>query len=97
MVKSQLVKELCNIHPNILRKDIEKIINLIISEIIEALSRGEAVEIRGWVRFKAVMRKSRTGRNPKNSQIIQIPAKKIIRWKMSKMLYNRLNKNFTTN
>ena len=97
MVKSQLVKELCNIHPNILRKDIEKIINLIISEIIEALSRVEAVEIRGWGRFKAVMRKSRTGRNPKNSQIIQIPAKKIIRWKMSKMLYNRLNKNFTTN
>ena len=97
MVKSQLVKELCNIHPNILRKDIEKIINLIISEIIEALSRGDAVEIRGWGRFKAVMRKSRTGRNPKNSQIIQIPAKKIIRWKMSKMLYNRLNKNFTTN
>ena len=97
MVKSELVQKLCNMHPNILRKDIEKIVDIIISEIVEALCRDEPVEIRGWGRFKAVMRKSRTGRNPKNSQIIQIPAKKIIRWKMSKMLYNRLNKNFTTN
>ena len=37
------------------------------------------------------------GRNPKNSQSVQIPEKKAIRWKMSKTFFKRLNKNFTEN
>ena len=97
MVKSELVQKLCNLHPNILRRDVEKIVEIIIFEIIEALYRDEAVEIRGWGRFKTVTRKARIGRNPKNSKIIQIPEKKAIRWKMSKILYKKLNKNFTEN
>ena len=97
MVKSQLVQQLCNMHPNILHKDIEKILDIIIFEIIEALYRNEAVEIRGFGRFKTVMRKGRIGRNPKNSKAVQIPAKKAIKWKMSKILFKRLNKNFTEN
>ena len=97
MVKSELVQKLCNLHPNILRRDVEKIVEIIIFEIIEALCRDKAVEIRGWGRFKIVTRKARIGRNPKNSKIIQIPEKKAIRWKMSKILYKKLNKNFTEN
>ena len=97
MVKSELVQELCNMHPNILRKDIEKILKVIIFEIIEALYRNEAVEIRGFGRFKTVMRKARIGRNPKNSKAVKIPAKKAIKWKMSKILFKRLNKNFAEN
>tara|TARA_Y100000590_G_scaffold447924_1_gene583873 strand:- start:1100 stop:1390 length:291 start_codon:yes stop_codon:yes gene_type:complete len=93
MVKSELVQELCNMHPNILRKDIEKTVEIVIFEIIEALKRDEPVEIRGWGRIKAVTRKARLGRNPKNSQTINIPEKKAIKWKMSKILYNRLNNN----
>ena len=97
MVKSELVQKLCNMHPNLLRKDIEKIVEIITSKMIEALYRNEAVEIRGFGRFKTVMRKARIGRNPKNSKVVQIPAKKAIKWKMSKILFNRLNKNFTEN
>ena len=97
MVKSELVQKLCNIHPGILRKDIEKIVEIIVSEMIEALCRNESVEIRGWGRIKTTIRKARLGRNPKNSNTIQIPEKKAIKWKMSKILYNRLNKNFTEN
>ena len=97
MVKSELVQKLCHMHPNILRKDIEKIVEIIIFEMIEALCRNEAVEIRGWGRIKTVMRKARVARNQKNSKTVQIPAKKAIKWKTSKILYNRLNKNITEN
>ena len=97
MVKSELVQKLCNMHPNILRKDIEKIVEIIIFEIVKSLCRDEAVEIRGFGRFKTVMKKARLGRNPKNSKTIQIPTKRAIRWKMSKTLYNRLNGNFNEN
>ena len=97
MVKSELVQKLCNIHPNIRHNDIEKILDIIIFEIIEALYRNEAVEIRGFGRFKTVTRKARIGRNPKNSKAVQIPAKKAIKWKMSKTLFKRLNKYFSEN
>ena len=97
MVKSELVQKLCDTYPNITRKHIEKILDIIFSEIIEALRRGDNIEIRGFGIYKIVQRKSRIGRNPKSSEILEIPAKKAIKWKMSKILFNRLNKNFTEN
>ena len=97
MVKSQLVQKLCNMHPNILRKDLEKLVDIIINEMTESLTREEAIEIRGWGRIKTGIRKARIGRNPKNAQKVNIPKKKTIKWKMSKILYNKLNNNFTEN
>ena len=92
MVRSELLQQLCNHHPNLLRKDLEKIIEIIFFEMSEALCRGENVEIRGFGIFKTILRKARIGRNPKNSEPVQIPEKKAIKWKMSKKLYRLLNK-----
>ena len=97
MVRSELLQILCNQNPNLLRKDIEKIIEIIFHEIVEALRRGENIEIRGFGIFKVTTRKARLGRNPKNSEVVQIPSKKAIKWKMSKIFFNKLNKNFTEN
>ena len=69
MVKSELVQKLCDMHPNIFRKDIEKMVEIIVYEMIEALKRDEAIEIRGWGKIKTVVRKARMGRNPKNSVV----------------------------
>ena len=92
MVRSELLQKFCNQHPQLLRRDVEKIIDIIFAEIAEALSRGENIEIRGFGTYKVVTRKARLGRNPKNSQTIQVPSKKALKWKMSKTLFNRLNK-----
>jgi len=97
MVRSELLQALCNHHPNLLRKDIEKILDIIFSEISEALCRGENIEIRGFGTYKVIKRKARVGRNPKNSELVQIPEKKAIKWKMSKTFFKRLNNNFTEN
>ena len=97
MVRSELVQTLCNMHPNILKRDIEKILDIIFFEITEALCNDKNVEIRGFGTYKIVTKKARIGRNPKNSKSVQIPAKKAVKWKMSKILFNRLNKNFIEN
>ena len=93
MVRSELIQKLCDQHPNLLRKDIEKILEIIFLEITEALCRGENIEIRGFGTYKTTIRKARTGRNPKNGNLVQIPEKTAIKWKMSKTFFNRLNKN----
>ena len=97
MVRSELLQKICNHNPNLLRRDVEKIIEIIFSEIKEALCRGENVEIRGFGTYKLIKRKARIGRNPKNSAIVEIPEKNAIKWKMSKTFFGRLNKNFTQN
>ena len=97
MVRSELLQKICNLNPNILRKDAKKILEIIFNGLSEALYRGENVEIRGFGVFKTAIRKARTGRNPKNSELVQIPEKKVIKWKMSKTLLKHLNKNFTEN
>ena len=33
MVKSELIHKLCNLHPNMIKKDIEKILDIVFSEI----------------------------------------------------------------
>ena len=93
MVKSELLQKFCNQYPQLLRKDVEKILEIIFSQIKEALSRGDNVEIRGFGIYKTKIRKAKVGRNPSNSEIIQIPEKKAVKWKMSKILYNLLNYN----
>ena len=99
MIRSEIASELANRHPNILRKDIEKIIDIILFEIFEALNseKFSGVQLRGFGNFSTKIQKAKIGRNPKNSNIIQIPEKKAIKWKMSKTFFNRLNKNFTEN
>ena len=95
MVRSELLQKLCNQYPQLLRKDVEKILEIIFFQMSEALSRGENIEIRGFGTYRTIKRKARIGRNPKNSQPVQIPEKNAIRWKMSKTFFNRLNKSFT--
>ena len=97
MVRSELLQKLCNLYPNLLRKDIKKILEIIFHELTQALYRGENIEMRGFGIFKTTVKKARIGRNPKNSESVQIPEKRAIKWKMSKTFFNRLNKNFTEN
>ena len=97
MVRSELLQKLCNLHPNILRRDMKKILEIIFIGIAEALRAGQNIEIRGFGTYKIIKRKARIGRNPKNSELVRIPEKKAIKWKISKDFFNRLNKNFTEN
>jgi nucleoid DNA-binding protein len=80
-----------------LRKDLAKILEIIFTEIGESLREERNVEIRGFGSYKAVKKDARIGRNPKNSELVKIPEKKAIKWKISKKFFNKLNKNFTEN
>ena len=97
MVRSELLQKMRNLHPNILSRDMEKIFEIIFLEFTKAFCRDENIEIRGFGTYKITTREARIGRNPKNSQSVQIPEKKMIKWKMSKTFFNRLNRNFTEN
>ena len=83
--------------PNLSKFGISEAIDAILESIVESVALDEKVEIRGFGTYKVTNKKARIGRNPKNSEPVQIPEKKAIKWKMSKTFFNRLNKNFTEN
>ncbi len=91
VVKSKLLKQLSENYPNFLKKDLEKLSNIIFKEIILTLKRGERVEIRGWGIFSTNLQKARISRNPKTGEKINTPEKKTIHFKMAKDLFKKLN------
>ena len=94
MVRSQLLQKMCNLHPNIIRKDIAKTVDVIFNEISEALKNSMKYEIRGYGVFKVKSRKARIAKNPRTGEKVTIPEKKVPFFKMSKLMKSRLNKNF---
>ena len=93
LVRSQILKRLADLHPNILRKDINRCVSIIFSEIIAALSGNKfsAVELRRFGRFSTKIQKARIARNPATGVQISIPQKRVLKWKCSKKLLKRLN------
>tara|TARA_Y100000591_G_scaffold104041_1_gene88465 strand:- start:102 stop:395 length:294 start_codon:yes stop_codon:yes gene_type:complete len=91
IVKSKLIKQLSKNYPNFLKKDLEKLTDIILKEIQYTLKRGERVEIRGWGTLSTRIQKSSIRRNPKTGEKIAIPKKKVIQWKMSKEMFKKIN------
>ena len=91
VVKSKLLKQISKSFPNLLKKDIEKVTNIILTEIQKSLKRSERVEIRGWGSLSVRTQKSSIRRNPKTGDKIAIPTKKVIYWKMSKEMFKKIN------
>ena len=91
IVKSELIKELKKSYPNFENKILTKVVDIILREIKDALSRNEGVELRNFGTFRTSVQKPSIRRNPKTGQKVSVPKKKIIKWKMSKYLFKKLN------
>ena len=91
IVKSKLLKQLSNNYPNFLKKDLEKFMDIILSEIKRALKRGDRVELRSFGVFSTKLQKARISRNPKTGEKVNTPEKKTINFKMSNDLFKKLN------
>ena len=92
MVRSEIIQKLCDLNPNLYRKDITKCVDLIVAKLIRELSSGSRIELRDLGIFYTKLRKSRTARNPKTGDKVNVPDKKYVRFKMSRSLRKEINK-----
>ena len=91
IVKSKLLNQLKKSYPNFLKKDLEKVVSIVLNEIKQALKRGDRVELRGFGMFSTNIQKARISRNPKTGEKVNTPEKKTIHFKMSKEMFKKLN------
>jgi len=91
MTRSELIQRISEKNPHLYLRDVEKIVETIFSEIIDALSRGDRVELRGFGAFSVKERDARVGRNPRTGEQVQVDAKRLPFFKTGKALRDALN------
>jgi len=91
VTKSELVATVAETTSTLTRKHAELVVNTIFDSMRDALVDGDRIEIRGFGSFQVRQRASRTGRNPKTGDSVEISAKRVPFFKVGKELRERVN------
>ena len=90
MTKAELVDTVSKVS-DLTRKHSEVIVDAVFTSIIDALHKGEKIELRGFGSFRVRRRRSRQGRNPKTGDRVDVPSKRIPYFKPGKELKDVIN------
>ena len=74
------------------KKDVSATIDAIFETLTEVMMEGDSVSFQGFGTFSSVERSARTGRNPQTGKTMQIPAKKVVKFKAGKNFVEAANK-----
>ena len=91
MIKSELVAAIANRNPHLYQRHVEMIVNAIFDQITDALCESNRVELRGFGAFSVKNRPSRSGRNPRTGEAVDVEEKWVPFFKAGKELRERLN------
>ena len=85
MIRSELIQKIADENPHLTQKHVEKIVSTVFDEIIEALAKGDRVELRGFGAFSVKARDARVGRNPNAPETdVPIPQRAVVKFKPGK-------------
>jgi integration host factor subunit beta len=91
VIRSELVQKLCDDHPDLTLKEVERVVSAFFDSIIEQLQNGGRVELRGFGAFSTRGRDARKGRNPRTGEPVDVSAKAVPYFKPGKEMRERLN------
>ncbi|WP_374340192.1 integration host factor subunit beta [Methyloversatilis sp.] len=91
MTKSELITRLATRFPQLVAKDADYAVKMILDEMTAALVRGDRIEIRGFGSFSLNHRPPRVGRNPKSGEKVMVPEKRVPHFKAGKELRERVD------
>ncbi|MBF0187575.1 MAG: integration host factor subunit alpha [Magnetococcales bacterium] len=73
------------------KKESSDLVNTVLEIIREALERTESVKLSGFGNFNIRQKGSRPGRNPRTGEEIEITPRKVLTFKPSQILRNKVN------
>ncbi len=89
--KQEIINKISKNFPNLYKKDINKLFDIVLLEITKAIANNERVELRDIMTFEPKIQKKRTSLNPKTLEKVDVPEKKSILFKCSKEWKKKLN------
>ncbi len=91
MIKAELIDILAERH--VMRRwVVEVVVDAIFDHMTDTLKRGERIELREFGSFQLREYRSYIGRNPRTGKEFLVQPKRLPVFKMSKMLYDQLNR-----
>lgn len=91
MTKSELIERLAERFPQLVAKDADFAVKMILDAMVDSLSQGGRIEIRGFGSFALNYRPPRVGRNPKSGEKVRVPQKYVPHFKAGKELRERVD------
>ena len=91
MTKSEPIAKLAGRFPQLVAKDADYAVKMILDAMTAALTRADRIEIRGFGSFALNYRPPRVGRNPKSGEKVQVPEKYVPHFKAGKELRERVD------
>jgi len=91
MTKSELIALMAARSDSLKVADVERIVEVVIDKITEALTEGRRIELRGFGSFAVKERTARAARNPRTGEQVSVPARKSLNFKAGKRLRDDLN------
>ncbi len=91
MIRSELIQKIADDNPHLYQRDVERIVNTVFEEVIDAVADGNRVELRGFGAFSVKKREPRVGRNPRTGEAVHVEEKHVPFFKTGKLLRDRLN------
>ncbi len=70
---------------------VKKVVQLFLDEVIEELGQGNRLEFRDFGVFETKERAARIAQNPKTLQRVQVPPKRTVKFKVGRMMKQRLH------
>ena len=77
MLRSELIDILHEENPHLTRRDMERVVAVVLETIMQTLEQGARVELRGFGAFSVRHRKARAGRNPRTGAPVSVPEKHV--------------------
>jgi integration host factor subunit beta len=91
VTKSELIARLAQRYPQLVAKDAEYAVKMILDAMTHSLIGANRIEIRGFGSFGLNYRPPRVGRNPKSGEKVQVPEKYVPHFKAGKELRERVD------
>lgn len=91
MTKSELIDRLAQRFPQLVARDAEDAVKVILGAMTDALAHGSRIEIRGFGSFSLNYRPPRVGRNPKSGEKVHVSGKYVPHFKSGKELRERVD------
>ena len=92
MTKSDLIHRIAQKQSQIVERDVERAVKIMLDQMAECLAGGRRIEIRGFGSFLLRFRPARAGRNPKTGTPVSLPDRQIPHFKLGKNLRERVNR-----
>jgi integration host factor subunit beta len=91
MTKADLIEEVSQAG-KLTRRDAEVVVETVFESMSQALARGEKIELRGFGSFRVQERSARRARNPKTGEEVDVPARKVPRFRPGREMRELLNR-----